>query len=97
MFVIFYILLGGEVVQGQLKFLDCSWRVQEGGDKLQGELPEACSWLSPIIAGSTGPRCWSPGRISIQSKPLSEPLGGPSIFLKGLQCLSNNKCLTNGN
>ena len=97
MFVIFYIFLGGEVVQGQLKFLDCFWRAQEGGDKLQGELAEAGSWLSPIIAGSIGPRCWSPGWVSIQSKPLSEPLGTPSIFLKGLQCLSNNKCLTNGN
>ena len=79
MFVIFYILLGGEVVQGQLKFLDCFWRAQEGGDKLQGELAEAGSWLSPIIAGSTGPCCWSPGRVSIQSKPLLEPLGGTDL------------------
>ena len=87
MFVIFYILLGGEVVQGQLKFLDCFWRAQEDGDKLQGELAKAGSWLSPIIAGSTGPCCWSPGRVSIQSTPLLEPLGGPSIFLKGLQLI----------
>lgn len=28
-FVIFYILLGEEVVQEQLKFLDCFWRAQE--------------------------------------------------------------------